>query len=501
MSETLNKKSGKALGWSVITEIAAKLITPIVNIVLARLLAPEAFGAVATITMIITFAEIFTDAGFQKYIVQHEFSSEEELDKNTNVAFWTNFSVSALIVALIAIFRHQIAQLVGSPGLGNAIAIASLMIIMVAFSSIQMARFKRALDFKSLFFVRIGSSFVPLVITVPLAFVMRNFWAIVIGTLSVHLFNAVVLTVKSKWKPKFYYDLKLFKEMFSFSAWTLLESLLIWLTVNVDIFIVGNALNDYYLGVYKTSMTTINSYMSIITASILPVMFSTLSRYQNDDEMFHSTYYKFQKYTSVLVLPMSVGVFLFRDFVTDVLLGSQWGEAAGFVGLWGLMSGITVIFSNYASEVYRSKGNPKLSMFAQALHIAFIVPAVLFTVNYDFEVLYTVRALLRIQFAIVNIILMRIIYKFKITKTLVNIFPMIVGTLVMAVAGYLLEGIMSAIWWQITAVLICIIIYFATLLTLFPKTRRELLSTPLAKKIMAKFKRKPLNESRENNEF
>ena len=72
MSTNLNRKIGQATKWSSITEILSKLISPIVNIVLARLLAPEAFGIVATITMVISFAEVFTDAGFQKYIIQHE---------------------------------------------------------------------------------------------------------------------------------------------------------------------------------------------------------------------------------------------------------------------------------------------------------------------------------------------------------------------------------------------------------------------------------------------
>lgn len=69
----LNKQIKTATKWSAIAEIAAKLITPITSMVLARLLTPEAFGVVTTLTMIITFAEIFTDAGFQKYLIQHEF--------------------------------------------------------------------------------------------------------------------------------------------------------------------------------------------------------------------------------------------------------------------------------------------------------------------------------------------------------------------------------------------------------------------------------------------
>ena len=63
---TDNSKIAKATRWSAVTEVAAKLVAPVASMILARVLTPEAFGIVATLTMIITFAEIFTDAGFQK---------------------------------------------------------------------------------------------------------------------------------------------------------------------------------------------------------------------------------------------------------------------------------------------------------------------------------------------------------------------------------------------------------------------------------------------------
>ena len=74
-----------AVKWSTITEIIAKLISPILNMILARLLSPEAFGLVATVTMVVTFAEVFTDAGFQKYIVQHEFIDAEDLEGQSQI--------------------------------------------------------------------------------------------------------------------------------------------------------------------------------------------------------------------------------------------------------------------------------------------------------------------------------------------------------------------------------------------------------------------------------
>lgn len=472
--------------WSSIAEICAKLVAPITNMILARLLTPGAFGAVATITLVISFAEIFTDAGFQKYIIQHEFSSEEELDRNTNVAFWTNFCTSVFIVALIVAFRHFLADLVGSPDLGDAIAVASMVIILVSFSSIQIARFKRAFDFKTLFFVRIGSSLIPLVVTVPLALVFRNFWALVLGTLAVNLFSTVVLMIKSKWHPTFAYDFACLKNMLSFSAWTLLETILIWLTTHVDIFIVGRILSDYHLGLYRTSMTTINSYMSLITASITPVLFATLSRYQNDEGLFKETYWKFFKYTSIISIPMSVGIFLYKDLVTLILLGEQWAEATGFIGIWGLMSGFTIILCNYSSEVYRSKGNPKLSMLAQILHMAFLIPAVLLTVNQSFETLYITRALVRLQFVLVHWIFMRAVYKFKISKMFVSILPAGVSALVMLLMGYVWLWFGTAFWWQLLGVGVCVIVYFGVLFLVFPKTRKEILALPILKKIKRK---------------
>ena len=60
--------------------------------VLARLLTPDTFGVLVTAQMVISFVEIITDAGFQKYIVQHEFVDDSGKYKSTAIAqvqHWT----------------------------------------------------------------------------------------------------------------------------------------------------------------------------------------------------------------------------------------------------------------------------------------------------------------------------------------------------------------------------------------------------------------------------
>ncbi|MFZ2537546.1 MAG: oligosaccharide flippase family protein, partial [Oscillospiraceae bacterium] len=168
---SLLNKVGNAAKWSSLTQITSKLISPITNMILARLLAPEVFGIVATVTMIISFAEMFTDAGFQKYLVQHEFKNEVEKSQSADVAFWTNLGISLFIWGNIIIFRNPLADAVGNNGLGHVIAIACAQVPMTSFSSIQMALYRRKFDFKALFKVQTISALIPLFVTVPLAIV------------------------------------------------------------------------------------------------------------------------------------------------------------------------------------------------------------------------------------------------------------------------------------------------------------------------------------------
>jgi len=80
-------------------------------------------------------------------------------------------------------------------------------------------------------------------------------------------------------------------------------------------------------------------------------------------------------------------------------------------------------------------------------------------------------------------------YGFKVQHILRNVLPMALSALIMGVAGYFMQQISSSIIWQFVSVFICIIIYFAVLLGLFPSVRREVFDSAVGKKIIRKIKR------------
>lgn len=461
MSE-LNNKIVKATKWSSITEIAAKLIHPISTMVLARLLEPEAFGVLVTATMVISFAEIFTDAGFQKYIIQYDFKDDNSLFKSTNVAFWSNLTFSLIVWLIICIYSSQIAHLVGSDGYGLVIAISCICIPLAAFSSIQMAIFKRKLDFKTLFLVRMIGIMIPIVVTIPLAFLTRSYWSLIIGMIALNMCNAIILTWKSSWKPKFFYDLKLFKKMFSFTMWSTIEAVSIWLTGYLDVFIIGSILSVYYIGVYRTSITAVGQIMNIVTAATTPVLFSALSRLQDDDKEFKRLFFKFQRMVGILLIPMGVGIFLFRNFLTDIFLGSQWQESAYMIGWWGLTSAFTIVLSHYCSEVFRAKGKPKYSVLAQIIHLCFLIPTILISVKYGFQTLCLSRALIRLTLIFVNLILLYVLTRITAMDMIRNIWYSCFAATVMAIVYFLLPK-STNLFIEFCYIPICILTYFAIL--------------------------------------
>ncbi|MBP1154405.1 MULTISPECIES: lipopolysaccharide biosynthesis protein [unclassified Paenibacillus] len=469
----LHGKIVSATKWSLITEVIAKIIVPLTNIILARILAPEAFGVIATITMIISFADMFTDAGFQKYLVQHQFKNEKDKQRSANVAFWTNFTISIFFWILIIFFNEQVATMVGNPGLGIVIIVACIQLPLTSFSSIQMALFRRDFDFKTLFFVRIIGILIPFVITIPLALLGLSYWSLIIGMICMQLFNAVILTVKSKWKPKFFYDFKTLKEMLSFSVWSLIEAISIWLTAWIDSFIIGYFLNEYYLGIYKTSTIMVNSLLAIVTATAVPILFSALSRLQNNNNEFVSMYFKFQRLVSMLIFPLGIGVFLYSDLATQLLLGKQWIEASDVIGIWALTSAIMIVFGHFCSEVYRAKGQPKLSFMAQILHLVVLVPTCIVAAKYGFLPLVYSRSLIRLQAVIVHLAIMKTAMKISVFRTFKNVLPTMIAAIIMGACGFVFKAVSENVVWSVMSIIICIFIYFWVLF-LFPKMRGEI---------------------------
>jgi polysaccharide biosynthesis protein len=482
----MDTKVVAAAKWSLITEILAKLITPVTNIILAHILAPTAFGILATIMMVISFAEMLADAGFQKFLVQYEFESEDEKQKNVSVAFISNIVLAIVLWLIIIIWRDELAILVGNEGLGFPLAVMGAMLPLGAFSSIQMAMYRRSFNFKFLLSIRMITIITPLFISIPMALAGFDYWSLIAGLLAAHLFTAIALCVRQEKLISIYFSSTVFRKMFSFSAWSLAEAFSIWLTAWVDTFIISHFLDAYYLGLYKMPTAIVTTVMAIATSSMAPVLFSALSRHQHNQVEFEKTFLTFQRYMALFLVPLGVGMFVYQDFIVEILLGPQWKLAGIVLGSWALSSSLVTAISYLISEAFRAKGMPNISFLAQMAHLFVLIPVIYVCVQYDFTTFVYARSIVRVQMVAVLLYLLAIYVGMNAWLVIRNIKSYIIASAVVGTGSYVLLHLHNSMIWTIFCICISLILYLVVLY-LFPTER--IILTKIWESVLLRLKR------------
>lgn len=438
----LGARAASATRWALASQIAAKLISPLTTMVLARLLTPEAFGVVASVTMVTSFADVFSDAGFQKYLVQHEYRSVDELRRSASVAFWTNLAVSFVLWVLIAVFNEQIATAVGNPGLGMVLVVAGSSILLTALISVQTGLFQRALDYRVLFSSKVMSSVLMLGVSVSLALLGFDYWSMVFGTISSNVFICVFLTVKSSWKPRFYYSFEELKEMFSFSGWTLLETISIWLVSWAGTFIVANTMTQNQVGLYKTATQMGTAVTGVVTSSVMPILFSSLSRLSSDRKSFDATLYKVQACLAYVLVPMCCCLLVFRDLAITICLGGQWLDASLYLGLFFFSSSIKIVLNNICAEAYRSMGKPKYSMLVELVYLVVLVPLLSLACANGWEAFSIAAGLAQLCLTAITLVVSHFLAGLSPRRMLENCAPVFIVALLCSAAVYVVRSLL-----------------------------------------------------------
>lgn len=459
----------KAVKWSMICEIIAKIIAPITTIVLARLLSQEVFGIVASLTAITTLADLLADAGFNAYIIQHQFANDKEKIDVYNICFWSNLIISLFLFGVIACNRDVFSMLVGAEGYGNVLIIASLVIPLVSVSSVEMAIMKRDLNFKSLGLIKVTSKIIPFVTTIPFALLGFGFWSLILGSLIGEAVGCILCLMFSGFLPSFSYNTNYLGRIFSFSSWAYIESILEWLLFNVPVLVLASVYGISELGVFKVGLNVINQITSSIYALYSNVYKSAISREQNNIEGFRTIFLTFQKYASLVSLPLGIGVLLYRNLVTTILLGSQWGEASVIVGIWGVMATLSISYGNFYSDAIRAKGYPKILVVIDFIYLFFIVLLLVNAYSINFVSFCIVFCLLKGIQPLLQIAFGRVICQVDFLMVLKNSYPQIFASLVMGGMIWLLRFDALDFAGSLMSIVFCVVIYFSVFFVLSPE--------------------------------
>ena len=87
----------RSLAWSFLEQGGSKVVTLFVQIVLARILAPEEFGIMAILLVLVNVADAVSQSGLGTALIQ----KSKTTDVECSTAFWLSMAVASLLFCLL----------------------------------------------------------------------------------------------------------------------------------------------------------------------------------------------------------------------------------------------------------------------------------------------------------------------------------------------------------------------------------------------------------------
>jgi O-antigen/teichoic acid export membrane protein len=437
-SQSLAERALSASKWSFLAELSSKAISPILFLVLARFLTPADFGIAIMATMVITFAQLFWDAGLSKALIQRR----EGIAAAADVVFWINIALAFGVYLLLVCFSDAVSELLNEPRAAAVLRVQGAQILITSFSSVPSALLQRELNFRALFSARLLQAFAPLVASIPLAIGGFGYWALVSGALTGSILQTFVVFQKSPWRPSFRFNYSLGKEIIPFGLWVAGESFLAWLYLWIDSAIVGAKLSSVDLGLYKTGDLLVSTLFGLALSPLLPVMFSTFSRLQSDKEKLNNAVMNSTILISMCSIPLGVGLFMTRHSIESALFPADWKGLADIIGLFALLHGVTWL-NGAQSEAFRAAGKPDVNTKIMLAGLAYSVPLYFVFIDSGLGVFIWVRLLCTAPTFLARLLLSRMFFRISWNgywKTM-RVFFLIVAA---AAAGlYLMEHLLT----------------------------------------------------------
>lgn len=451
-------KANKSFKWTTLAEIMAKLLAPIMNMILARFILPEVFGIVASISIIITFAELISEGGFSRVIVQKKINSDEDIKKISGTANVSTIVISLLIFVAIAIFQNPLAELVKCKGYGLFLMITAIQIPLYGFSSIQTAIAKRKFDYKWIAIIRVSCSIVRLAVSVAFAVSGHGIEALIFGALISTFIQSLLLVVIYRRYLSFRFSLKCFKEMFVISLLFFFESFVSWLTTSLDTFLIALFFDQTTNGLYKNAFSTESGIIAIATAIYSSIMISLLSRYQDDETAFNKIVCKYQRIISYLIVPLGIGMFIYRNELTLLFFGEGWEGAAIIFGVFAIGECFKSATGLFIMAGFTAKGKPLWNILANIVGLIWTIISYVCFARFGFDVFVYLRSISFYLTSLFCLIVGKIILKIDLLAMLKNLgMPLFISMFMIAVAIFQAMYYPNYYYFGIG---LCIVIYF-----------------------------------------
>jgi O-antigen/teichoic acid export membrane protein len=365
------KSSVSGIKWTGLGEILIRGMQFLVTIALARLLVPQDFGIITLALVIIKLIQVFVDFGIAPALIQKKEISREEY----NFAFTVLLGISIILFFLLFFFSGFIASLIGNNHVSEVLKYLSFVVTISAANFLPYVILNRSLSFKKIAISEMFSTLGYGIITVTLAFILRNVWCFVFGIIGEQVILGVLLWTYSRYKPAFKITLASYRPLFKFSSSVFLTRFLNFFNLNMLFLLINKFFGSTVLGYFSLAYQIIDLPTQRIAKNIMKVLYPILSKLQDQREEYKALLLKTMFLLSLIVLPIFTLLFVLAKPFVIIFYGEKWMTAVPFIQILCVLGLIRSLWTSI-SMVSMSLGKPRFEMFLNLSVALLVVPGI-----------------------------------------------------------------------------------------------------------------------------
>lgn len=353
----LSKKVLSGMKWKSLERLFIQIINAVTPIVLARILTPEDFGAIAILTVFISLANTFVNNGLCTSLIQKK--SSDNLDCST--VFYTQLFIAVMCYLLIFAGAPFVGEFYKDMSLVPMLRVMSLSVIIGSFTSMQTTILKKKMQFGKSFISHILATIMYGVVGITFAYNGYGTWSLVWANIANTLTLALSSTLVVRWIPNLTFSFNRLKVLFSYS-WKLTVGWLIG-TIHQDLYtlVIGKTFSSATLGYYNRAGSFPQIINKTVTEVVDGVMFPALSKIQDDKQKLKSVGRTLIATNAYILFAVFFGLSAVSENLITVLLTKKWLPAAPMMQIVCITYALNSI-NNSNMHIFTSMGRSDIFM-------------------------------------------------------------------------------------------------------------------------------------------
>lgn len=318
--------------WKFAERISSQMVSFVVSIVLARILAPSDYGMVAMVMIFVTLANVLVDGGFSSALIQKK--DADKLDFST--VFYFNVFLSVLLYGLLYVAAPYIASFYGKDYeiLDPVLKVIGLQIIIFGVNSVQQAYVSKHMMFRKFFWSTLVGTMVSACVGLTMAYYNFGIWALVGQQISMTVINTLVLFLVTRKLPGLMFSYKRLRGLFGYGAKILGASLLTTLFLDIRSLIIGKMYSSKDLAFFDRGRQFPNLIVTNISSSVGAVLFPKMSQEQDDKDYVKQICRSSIRFGSFVMMPLMMGLAVCAEPFVRLLLTEKWIQCVPFLQLF-----------------------------------------------------------------------------------------------------------------------------------------------------------------------